>query len=124
MLCVRASSSISSLGRIPKTFLRNNARPDFAIVAKQLLTEGERDRIETEFLQRHSGHENWHRPAILEDGAEIAPFSFAPKDTEWLQQRSFSRDEVGAIFGVPDEIMGYGRTPTRISRRRSKPSGR
>ena len=92
-----------------KTFLRNNARPDFAIVAKQLLTDGERDRIGAEFLQRHSGAENWHRPAILDDGAEIAPFSFAPKDTEWLQQRSFSRDEVGAIFGVPDEIMGYGK---------------
>jgi hypothetical protein len=28
---------------------------------------------------------------------------------EWLEQRRTSREEVGAIFGVPDEIMGWGR---------------
>ena len=93
-----------------KRFLRGNARPDFAIVAPQGLTATERDRYMADFMTRHRGIENAHLPVILEAGVtDIKPFSFAPKDMEWLQQREFSRDEVAAIFGVPDEIMGYGK---------------
>lgn len=93
-----------------KSFIRNNARPDFALVAPQGITPTERDRYLSEFLRSHQGADNAHLPVILEDGiTDIKTFSFAPKDMEWLEQRRFSRDEVGAIFGVPDEIMGYGK---------------
>lgn len=93
-----------------KGFLRSNARPDFAIVAPQGITKSERDRYLDDFMLKHQGAENAHLPVILEDGVtDIKTFSFPPKDIEWLQQREYSRDEVGAIFGVPDEIMGYGK---------------
>jgi len=47
---------------------------------------------------------------VLEEGVtDIKPFSFPPSDMEWVQQRELSRNEVGAIFGVPDEVMGFGR---------------
>ncbi len=93
-----------------KRFLRSNARPDFAIVAPQGITASERDRYMDDFLTKHQGGENAHLPVILEDGVtDIKTFSFPPKDIEWLQQREYARDEVGAIFGVPDEIMGYGK---------------
>lgn len=91
-----------------KSLLKNNARPDFAIMAPSGLTATERDRYMADFLVRNQG--NRHLPVILEEGVtDIKPFSFAPKDIEWLEQRRFSRDEVGAVFGVPDEIMGYGK---------------
>lgn len=93
-----------------KRFLRSNARPDFAIVAPQGITKSERDRYLDDFMLKHQGAENAHLPVILEEGVtDIKTFSFPPKDIEWLQQREYSRDEVGAIFGVPDEIMGYGK---------------
>lgn len=92
-----------------KTFLRRGARPDYAIVSKQPLTPNEKSALRDETVAQFSGPEGWHMPAVLDDGAEIQTFSFAPKDVEWLQQREFARDEVGAIFGVPDEVMGYGR---------------
>lgn len=91
-----------------KLFLKNNARPDFAIIAPQGLTPSERDRYLANFFARHRG--NPHEPVILEEGiTDIKPFSFAPKDLEWMQQQEYSRAEVAALFGVPDEIMGYGR---------------
>lgn len=93
-----------------KGFMRRGARPDFAIIAPQGITASEKERYLSEFLHRHQGIENAHLPVVLEDGVtDIKPFSWAPKDMEWLEQRRFSRDEVGAIFGVPDEIMGYGK---------------
>lgn len=93
-----------------KKFFRNSTRPDFAIIAPQGITQSERNRYEAQFLMEHQGVDKAHLPVILEEGVtDIKTFSFPPKDLEWLQQREFSRDEVGAIFGVPDEIMGYGK---------------
>ena len=93
-----------------KTFLKRGARPDFALVAPEGLTPTEREDYETLLADKFSGSDNWHKPIILEEGVtDIRPFSFAPRDIEWLEQRKFSRDEVGSVFGVPDEVMGYGR---------------
>lgn len=94
--------------RWSKNFLRFNARPDFAIVAPQGVTSSERERYLNEFVRRNQG--NQHLPVILEEGVtDIKTFSFAPKDIEWLQQRKFSREEVATVFGVPEEILGFGR---------------
>ena len=93
-----------------KLFLERGARPDYALVAPQGITKTEKERLEAELTFKYSGSGNWHKPIILEDGiTDIRTFSFPPRDMEWLEQRQFSRDEVGGIFGVPDEIMGYGR---------------
>ena len=93
-----------------KRFFQKGARPEFAIVAGQGLTKSERDRIEADFMVKYGGVENWQRPPVLESGVtDIKTFSFPPRDMEWVQQREFSRDEVGAMFGVPDELMGWGK---------------
>lgn len=92
-----------------KSFLGRGARPDYAIKSPQPLMPVERDALEAKMLAKFGGPDGWHLPIILDDGAEIQVFSWAPKDMEWLQQREFARDEVGAIFGVPDEIMGFGK---------------
>lgn len=93
-----------------KKFLEGGARPDFAVIAPQGITKTERETLEATIIAKFSGADNWHKPIILEEGiTDLKPFSFAPKDTEWLAQREFSRDEVAAIFGMPDEIMGFGR---------------
>lgn len=91
-----------------KNFLKNNARPDFAIVAPQGVTSSERERYLADFVRRNQG--NQHLPVILENGiTDIKSFSFPPKDIEWLQQRKYSREEVATVFGIPEEILGFGR---------------
>ena len=93
-----------------KRFMKQGARPDYALIAPQGITKTERDELEASLIQKFSGAENWHKPIILEEGVtDIKTFSFPPRDVEWLQQQEMSRDEVGAVFGVPDEIMGYGK---------------
>lgn len=93
-----------------KRFMKQGARPDYALIAPQGITPSERNELEASLMQKFSGAENWHKPIILEEGVtDIKTFSFPPRDVEWLQQQEFSRDEVGAVFGVPDEIMGYGK---------------
>ena len=91
-----------------KTFFQKGARPDFGIIAPQGITQTEKERIKAEIMHQHSG--NWFEPIVLEEGVtDIKPFSFPPSDMEWVEQRSLVRNEIGAIFGVPDEVMGFGR---------------
>lgn len=93
-----------------RSFLKKGARPDYALVAPEGLTPTEREEYEQLLLDKFGGPDNWHRPIILEKGiTDIKVFSWAPKDIEWMEQRKMARDEVGGLFGVPDEVMGYGR---------------
>lgn len=91
-------------------FFRNQARPDFAIIAPQGITNKEKEDLLIQLDQQAGGADGIHRPIVLEQGiTDIKTFSFPPKDLEWLEQRRMGRDEVGGVFGVPDEIMGYGK---------------
>lgn len=93
-----------------RLFFKNQARPDFAIIAESGMTPTEKRNILLELDQNHGGGEGLHRPIVLEKGvSDIKVFSYPPKDLEWVEQRKMSRDEIGAVFGIPDEIMGYGR---------------
>lgn len=93
-----------------RLFLKRGARPDFALIAPDGITRTEKEDLVDTLLAGHSGPEGWHRPIALEKGVvDIKPLNWTPKDIEWLEQRRFARDEVAAVFGVPDEIMGYGR---------------
>jgi HK97 family phage portal protein len=107
---VRLGVTIDALAQAwTRLFFKNNARPDFALIAPQGTTVTERKAYAEELDQR-TGADQPHRPIVLESGiTDIKVLSFPPKDLEWLEQRKFSRDEVGAIYGVPDEIMGYGK---------------
>ena len=106
---VRASIVIDVYAQAwSKTFFQKGARPDFGIIAPQGITATEKERIKAEIMHQHSG--NWFEPIVLEEGVtDIKPFSFPPSDMEWVQQRELTRNEIGAIFGVPDEVMGFGR---------------
>lgn len=108
---IRLSITIDQLAQAwTRLFFRNQARPDFAIIAPEGTTRTEKEEMQNQLMVDFSSGAGIHRPIILEDGVtDIKPFSWAPKDLEWVTQREMSRDEVGAIFGVPDEIMGYGK---------------
>ena len=108
---IRHSIQIDVLAQAwSRSFFSNSARPDFALIAPAGMTQDEREGYEARLSEEHGGPSQAHRPIVLEQGVtDIKHLNWAPKDMEWLTQREVSRDEVGSIFGVPDEIMGYGR---------------
>jgi HK97 family phage portal protein len=92
-----------------KLLFKNNVLPAFAIIAPEGMTPTEKKDYLND-LELKAGGVNMGKPIILEKGiTDIKTFSWPPKDIEWLQQRQLSRDEIGACFGVPDEMMGYGK---------------
>jgi HK97 family phage portal protein len=60
-----------------KLFFRSSARPDYAIIAPQGITETEKNRTLSEILRQHQGTEKAHLPLILEQGVtDIKVLSF------------------------------------------------
>lgn len=93
-----------------RMFFKNSARPDFVVIAPQGTTLTEREELRDSLEGESRGLANAHRIVVLEEGmVDVRPLNLAPKDTEWLQQRQMSREEISAIFGVPPEVAGFGK---------------
>ncbi|XSG76738.1 phage portal protein [Herpetosiphon llansteffanensis] len=88
-----------------ESIVTTGAKPEYAVTTKKFLTDGEKERLEQQIMDKHGTG----RPLMLDDETTVVPYSWAPKDMEWVEQRRFARDEIGGLFGIPDEIMGYGK---------------
>lgn len=108
---VRTSLALDALSQEwARMFFANAATPLLAVIAPQGLTAAERAELEAKFTARYAGIEHAHGIVAVEEGVvDVKPLSFPPRDIEWLEQRKMAREEIGAIFGVPDELMGWGR---------------
>lgn len=82
---------------------------DFALIAPEGMTRSEKRKLEAEFRTRYMGDSDAPFPIFEQGITDIKPLNWAPKDMEWMAQRQFSREEIGGIFGVPNEIMGFGK---------------
>jgi HK97 family phage portal protein len=110
LLALRMSIAIDVFAQAWEKFLFvNNARPDYAVVAPQGTTRGEREDIEKKIYQKHGGVQNAGKVIALEEGiTDIKILSFRPKDLGELELRKFSRDEIAGGLGVPDILAGFG----------------
>jgi HK97 family phage portal protein len=91
-----------------KLFYRNNARVEYAMTAAEALSPDERKRLEEQVNEKYGGGRGTGKPMILEFGQDIKSISYPPKDMTSLEDQQLSADEVAALFGVPDILMGFG----------------
>lgn len=89
-------------------FFRNGARPDGILIAD---SEGANDpdqekRLQAEWAEEHQGSENAHKISVLSGGVKYQELTRNQKDMDFINQRTFSRDEILAIFKTPKSIIG------------------
>jgi HK97 family phage portal protein len=108
---IRTGVEIDEFARAwSRMFFKNSARPDYIAIAPQGTTSTEREELRDSLEGDARTLDNWHRVVVLENGiVDVKALNLPPKDTEWLDQRRFSREEIGGMYGVPDELMGFGR---------------
>ena len=111
LTAARLSVEIDFLSQLwSQQFFNNSARPDYALITPEGVTETEKKEILQDLWNRFRGVKKSHLPMILEKGiTDIKVLSFPPKDLAWMEQRKMARDEIGAVYGIPDEIMGFGK---------------
>jgi len=63
-------------------------------------------RLKEQFEERHSGIENAHRLAVLEEGMKFTTNTVPPETAQFLQSREFQRGEIAGLMRVPPHKIG------------------
>lgn len=91
---------------------QNGAMPGLAIVGPAM-TRSEREAYELALQEQYGlSVRGWgvRRPLVLEKGVtDLKEFGYKAQDMEWKSLREFNRDDIAGAYGIPDEIMGFGK---------------
>ncbi len=92
-------------------FFRQAATPKVVILHPAKLSDEAFARLKKSWESMHTGLENAHKTAILEEGAQIQPLSLKPEETQLVENRKFDLVAIANWFGVPvHKVGGEGRT--------------
>lgn len=89
-----------------ESFLRNMARPDFALKSPNNLTEEQFKRLQA-MLDERRGPPNAGREMILEGGLGIETLTMPLEDVQLLETRKFQVEEIARAFGVQPFMIGH-----------------
>lgn len=105
---VVAADLSTSMNLFETNLFANRARPDMALILPAEAgtpNEDEIKRIEKKWYQKFRGVRKTGKLAVLTGGAELKPISLTPKEMSFLQGRKATREEIAAIFGVPQSLI-------------------
>lgn len=83
----------------------NAGNPKIAIVHPLKLSAEALQRIESDYMKRHSGSANAGRPLVLMEGMKIERISSTIDDSGLEAARKYSVGDVSRIFGVPASYL-------------------
>ncbi len=86
-------------------FFDNSAQPGGLLIHKRSISKIQQEQVRQAFQQEHGGADKSHRLAVLAGDWDYKQLGLGQKDMEFLDQRRFSREQIGAVFGVPSVLM-------------------
>ena len=79
----------------------SGARPSGILEHPGRLSDDARARLRGDFERLHSGIDNAHRVAVLEEGLKWTQTSIPPDDAQFLQTRAYQIEEIARWFNIP-----------------------
>jgi HK97 family phage portal protein len=95
-----------------RNLLRNGAKPPGMFVAKNSLTETQREQISNVIAERVSGSVNAGRPLIADNDFRYEKYGWSPTDMDWSNSIKLSSQDICKVFNVAPELIGIGETKT------------
>jgi HK97 family phage portal protein len=87
-------------------YFGNGAKPGGVLEHPGNLSDTAGTNLRTSWNTMHSGLDNAHRIAILEEGMTYKQIGLPPEDSQFLETRKFQVEEVSRIFRVPLHMLG------------------
>jgi len=98
-------------------FLNHGSWPAGSIETENDLEDSEIKRLQRQIkTTMQVGKDQAGRVLLLTGGMKYNKLGLTPKDTEWMDGRRMSRDEILAIFGVPYAVAGLFSTEQTTAR--------
>lgn len=92
-------------GSFMKGLMENNADVGTIIHTDQQLSDDQRSQLMAAIKSRKRKAGNADRPLLLWGGAKVEQPQLSSSDLQFLENRKFSRAEICAAFGVPEEVI-------------------
>ena len=96
-----------ALERSAASTFRNGIRPSGILKFKDWLKPEKREAAHAKLREDHSNATNSGKPLVLEGGVEWQQISFSPQDSQMLESRSFSVEDICRWFQVPPVLVGH-----------------
>lgn len=87
-------------------YFGNGAKPGGVLEHPNNLSKDAADRLRSSWNEMHSGLDNAHRVAILEEGLTYKQIGLPPEDSQFLETRKFQIEEISRIYRVPPHMLG------------------
>ncbi len=87
-------------------FFENDARPGVVIKHPGKLGDAAYNHLRESWAEAHKGADNAWKPAIMEEGMDLATIGMPLEDAQFLQTRQFQVAEIARIFRVPPHMIG------------------
>lgn len=98
-----------------RAVLANDGKPPFAVLlggpSDRGLTQQEMQQAGA-FVREQVDGGSIRKALILGNARAVAPLSMNATELDFLNGRRFSREEIGAVFGVPDILLNFGKETT------------
>lgn len=102
-----AASADYASAQFHKGLMLNNADTGLVVTTDQQPDEAQRDAMLAALRERKRRAGTADRPLFLWGGAKVEKPSVSSADLQFLENRKFNRQEICAVFGVPQEVIGF-----------------
>tara|TARA_R110001599_G_C12233250_1_gene658196 strand:+ start:1209 stop:2444 length:1236 start_codon:yes stop_codon:yes gene_type:complete len=88
------------------SFFKNGAKLSGVLSTERSLSETAIDRLKHSFNNTYSQLSGSNQTAILEEGLTFKPVGISPDQAQFLASRTFSIQEIGRIWNIPNHMLG------------------
>ena len=88
------------------SFFKNGAKLSGVLSTDRSLSETAIDRLRHSFNNTYSQLSGSNQTAILEEGLTFKPVGISPDQAQFLASRTFSIQEIGRIWNIPNHMLG------------------
>ena len=100
-----AAQTDFAAGAFMRGIIENNADAGLIVRTDKWVSDEQREQILSALRERKRSAGQADRPVLLHGSAEIIRPQLSETDLQFLENRKFSRTEICAAFGVPEEIV-------------------
>lgn len=95
-----------ALERYGAEFFANAATPKGVLTTAHRMSPEALDRLRAALEDRYTGRGSRHRTMILEEDMKFQPIGVSHEDSQFVESRRFTTEEIARIFGVPPHMIG------------------
>lgn len=93
-------------------YFGNGARPGIIIKGAKFKKAEDAEEFRRQWVQTHGGPDRHSKPAIIPPDADVTLLPFNAQDSQFLESRQHSIEEIGRWYGVPSHLLNDLRRAT------------